>query len=88
MSPHFSVAQSKQSGTMDVIKEECLKCSGHFFNSVTGERESKGLSGVNGLKLNPIRAGLTLAASSCVALLMSVSLTARIWSPLRNLKKS
>lgn len=36
MSPHFSVAQSKQSGTMDVIKEECLKCSGHFFNSVTG----------------------------------------------------
>ena len=38
MSPHFSVAQSKQSGTVDVIKGECLKCSGHFFNSVTGER--------------------------------------------------
>ena len=57
-----------------------------LFQFSHGGRESRGLSGVNGLKLNPIRAGLTLAASSCVALLMSVSLTARIWSPLRNLE--
>ena len=59
-----------------------------LFQFSHGGRESRGLSAErgNGLKLNPIRAGLTLAASSCVALLMSVSLTARIWSPLRNLK--